>query len=124
MVAKAESLPLEWGEDLNIRWRAEVEGDSWTSPIVWGKKVFLASSVPVKVAAAPERREGTPLDGEDESLIKKQGNKLRKVDPPVFPDMPLLAFPVGIAHSQGVELLPVFCYIFIKKIGLPNPNPV
>ena len=68
MVAKAESLPLEWGEDLNIRWSTEVEGDSWTSPIVWGKKVFLASSVPVKVAAAPERREGASQEGEDESF--------------------------------------------------------
>ncbi len=68
MIAKAESLPLEWGEDLNIRWSTEVEGDSWSSPIVWGKKVFLASSVPVKVAAAPERQEGAPQEGEDESF--------------------------------------------------------
>jgi len=67
MIANATNLPAEWGEDLNVRWTTEVDGDSWISPVVWGKKVFLASSVPVKVSAAPERQEGAPRDGDDES---------------------------------------------------------
>lgn len=68
MIARGENLPVEWGEDLNIRWTSEVEGDSWTSPITWGSRVFLASSVPVNVPAAPERREGGQEEGEDESF--------------------------------------------------------
>ncbi|MDX2430576.1 MAG: PQQ-binding-like beta-propeller repeat protein, partial [Bacteroides sp.] len=67
-IAKAKDLPVVWGEDQNVRWSVEVEGDSWASPVVWGKKVFVASSFPVKVSAAPERREGAPPGGEDESF--------------------------------------------------------
>jgi outer membrane protein assembly factor BamB len=68
MIATAKNLPVEWGEDQNIRWSVEVEGDSWTSPVVWGNKVFLASALPVKVPAAPERRDGDPPSEEDQSF--------------------------------------------------------
>ena len=68
MIAKGKNLPKEWGEDSNIRWTADVEGDSWSSPIVWGSRVFVASSLPVKVSAAPERREEGQEEGEDESF--------------------------------------------------------
>lgn len=68
MIVKAKNLPVEWGEDLNIRWTTEVEGDSWTSPVIWGKKVFLASSLSVKVDIEPEPGQGTPQEGEDESF--------------------------------------------------------
>jgi len=49
MVVTGENLPAEWGEDLNVAWTLDVEGDSWTSPIVWGNKVFVASAVAVKI---------------------------------------------------------------------------
>ncbi len=68
MIATAKNLPVEWGEDQNIRWSVEVEGDSWTSPVVWGNKVFVASSLPVKVAAAPERKDGDPPAEGDQSF--------------------------------------------------------
>lgn len=69
IASAANNLPTEWGEELNVRWTAEMEGDSWTSPITWGNRIFVASSVPVKVSAAPERREGgPPPGGEDESF--------------------------------------------------------
>ena len=58
MVVTGENLPAEWGEDLNVAWTLDVEGDSWTSPIVWGNKVFVASAVAVKI--------NKPGEGEDE----------------------------------------------------------
>ena len=49
MIVEGENLPIEWGEDLNLAWTYEVEGDGWASPIVWGDRVFIASVVPVKI---------------------------------------------------------------------------
>lgn len=64
MVAKAVNLPEEWGEDLNIRWTTEMEGESWSSPVVWGSKIFVTSAVPVETTA-PEQRDGDPTAGEE-----------------------------------------------------------
>jgi outer membrane protein assembly factor BamB len=58
MVVTGENLPAEWGEDLNVAWTLDVEGDGWSSPIVWGNKVFVASAVAVKI--------NKPGEGEDE----------------------------------------------------------
>ncbi len=68
MIAKGKELPVEWGDSLNIRWSHALEGDSWASPVVWGNKVFLVSSLPVKTAIGPEPPAGDPREGEDESF--------------------------------------------------------
>ena len=58
MVVTGENLPAEWGEDLNVAWTLDVEGDGWASSVVWGNKVFVASAVAVKI--------NKPGEGEDE----------------------------------------------------------
>jgi outer membrane protein assembly factor BamB len=57
MVVEGE-LPTQWGMDRNVAWTADVDGDSWSSPVVWGDKVFLASAVAVKTVNPPEQQEG------------------------------------------------------------------
>lgn len=59
-------LPTEWGMDQNVAWTYETEGDSWSSPVIWGNKVFLAAAVPVKVAPPPERQQGQPPANQEE----------------------------------------------------------
>jgi len=58
MIVDGAYLPTEWTEELNVAWTLDVEGDSWTSPIVWGNKAFMASAVAVKI--------NKPGEGEDE----------------------------------------------------------
>src|SRR6516162_6052722 len=38
-------LPTEWDADRNIAWKAKLPGYGWSSPIVWGDKVFLTTAV-------------------------------------------------------------------------------
>jgi outer membrane protein assembly factor BamB len=38
-------LPVEWGADKNVAWKAEVPGYGWSSPIIWGDKVFVTTAV-------------------------------------------------------------------------------
>ena len=38
-------LPTQWTTTENVKWVAEVPGWGWSSPIVWGGRVFLTSVV-------------------------------------------------------------------------------
>lgn len=60
LVARSKNLPDTWSNTENIRWRTAIDGESWTSPVVWGNKVFFTSAIPVKVAAEPERQAAPP----------------------------------------------------------------
>lgn len=37
-------LPLEWSEQNNVAWKTEIPGAGWSSPVVWGDRVFLTST--------------------------------------------------------------------------------
>lgn len=60
MLVTTKNLPDSWSPSENIRWSTKIEGESWTSPVVWGNRVFMMSAIPVKVAPAPERQAPPP----------------------------------------------------------------
>jgi outer membrane protein assembly factor BamB len=41
-------LPTEWSADKNVRWKVEIPGVAWSSPIIWGDKVFVTTAVTEK----------------------------------------------------------------------------
>jgi outer membrane protein assembly factor BamB len=43
-VADNPALPNSWSKTDNVEWVAEVPGVGWSSPIVWGNRVFLTSA--------------------------------------------------------------------------------
>lgn len=53
--SEEEGLPLEWGPDKNIHWRAEIPGTAWSSPITWGDRVFITTAVPDKEQETPKK---------------------------------------------------------------------
>jgi outer membrane protein assembly factor BamB len=65
MVAKGENLPTEWGEDLNVAWTFDLEGDSWASPVVWGNRVFVTSAVAEKINQPGEGEEASGQANQD-----------------------------------------------------------
>ena len=47
----ATGLPLQWSErgadgkgGENIRWKTEIHGRAWSSPVVWDKQIWLTSA--------------------------------------------------------------------------------
>ena len=44
-VAADQRLPVVWSEDENVLWRTTLPGEGNSSPIVWGKQVFLTASL-------------------------------------------------------------------------------
>ena len=37
-------LPLKWSSTENIAWKTTIPGEAWSSPIVWGDRVFLTTA--------------------------------------------------------------------------------
>jgi len=37
-------LPLHWSATQNVSWKIEIPGQGWSSPIVWGDRVFVTST--------------------------------------------------------------------------------
>ena len=43
-ISAETDLPLTWSATQNVRWKAAVPGAGVSSPVVWGKHVFLTAS--------------------------------------------------------------------------------
>lgn len=44
-VADAANLPVTFSPTENVRWVAEIPGRGWSSPIVWGDRVFVTAAI-------------------------------------------------------------------------------
>jgi outer membrane protein assembly factor BamB len=44
-VSAERNLPEEWGEAKNVRWKTPLPGKGHSSPVVWGKRVFVTTAV-------------------------------------------------------------------------------
>jgi outer membrane protein assembly factor BamB len=44
-IGDGENLPSRWSASENIEWQREIPGRGWSSPVVWGERVFLTSVI-------------------------------------------------------------------------------
>lgn len=44
-VATNKNLPIAWSATQNVVWQTDVPGMGWSSPVVWGDKIFLTSVI-------------------------------------------------------------------------------
>ena len=42
-VVEDEVLPVSWSTTENVAWKIDVVGRAWSSPVVWGDKIFLST---------------------------------------------------------------------------------
>ncbi len=43
-VSDAKALPTKWGEGENVRWKVAVHDKGWSSPVIWGNKVWVTTA--------------------------------------------------------------------------------
>src|SRR5437762_2471181 len=48
-------LPSEWGTSQNIRWKVPLSGVAWSSPVIWGNRIFVTTAVPDTAQEAPKK---------------------------------------------------------------------
>lgn len=44
VAAPGAKPPVEWSETKNVRWRTDLVGKAWSSPIVWGDRIWLTNA--------------------------------------------------------------------------------
>ena len=55
----AGAVPLTWSDAANVKWKVEIPGRGFSTPVAWGNRLFLTTAVPTGRKAAP----GTPAAG-------------------------------------------------------------
>jgi len=68
-VADDPSVPDTWSTTHNVVWKTEIPGSGWSSPVVWGDRIFLTSVISTVAPEAPKKglyfggnREAIPTD--------------------------------------------------------------
>ena len=54
-VAEDSILPSAWSTTENVAWTAEIPGRGWSSPIVWGDRIFVTSAIGGDDAEKPKK---------------------------------------------------------------------
>ena len=45
-LAPNAAIPLVWSEHENVRWKTAIHGRGWSSPIVWGRQIWMTTATP------------------------------------------------------------------------------
>jgi outer membrane protein assembly factor BamB len=59
--------PVTWDEQKNVKWKAPLQGKGSSTPIVWGEKVFVLTSVETDRVARPEEIPKVQRQGESKT---------------------------------------------------------
>jgi outer membrane protein assembly factor BamB len=104
----SKNLPTTWGEGENIHWKAAIHGKGWSSPVVFGKQVWVTTADELTAEKAPPPKKG---------------------DPPANPVKELSLFAVCVGRDTGkvvhdiklrTEENPAYCHPF-NSYASPTP---
>ena len=70
-VSDNPNLPVTWSKTQNVEWVADVPGVGWSSPVVWGTKVFMTAATSDQPMKPPSL--GTEFSNEYIAELRKQG---------------------------------------------------
>lgn len=70
-VSNNPDLPVKWSKTENVEWVADVPGVGWSSPVVWGKRVFLTAATSEQPMKPPSL--GTEFSNEYIAELRRQG---------------------------------------------------
>jgi outer membrane protein assembly factor BamB len=65
------NLPVSWSKTENVEWAADVPGVGWSSPVVWGNRVFITAATSDKPMKQPSL--GVDFSNEYLAELRKQG---------------------------------------------------
>lgn len=66
-VSAEKNLPSEWSATKNIKWKTPIAGRGHSSPIVWGKRIFVTTAIEGEVVAGAKAVKHV-LEGDKEFL--------------------------------------------------------
>src|SRR5437016_2530975 len=54
-VVENANLPDTWSSTENVAWKTEIPGTGWSSPVVWGDRIFLTSVISSDKQETPKK---------------------------------------------------------------------
>src|SRR5436189_1461463 len=54
-VANTKDLPVKWSATENVAWKHDIPGRGWSSPIVWGDRIFLTTVINSEKSEEPKK---------------------------------------------------------------------
>ncbi len=100
-VSDNPNLPDRWSKTENVEWVAEVPGVGWSSPIVWGGRVFTTSATSDQPMKQPSL--GTDYSNEYLAELRAQGLEADEINKRLY------ARDRELPHEISIRLM-VFCY--------------
>jgi outer membrane protein assembly factor BamB len=70
-VSDNPNLPIKWSTTENVEWAADVPGVGWSSPVVWGRKIFVTSATSDRPMKPPSL--GTDYSNDYIAELRAQG---------------------------------------------------
>ena len=70
-ISENPNLPVSWSKTENVEWVADVPGVGWSSPVVWGNRVFITAATSDKPMKQPSL--GVDFSNEYLAELRKQG---------------------------------------------------
>ena len=95
----AKGVPTEFSEEKNIRWKTEIHGKGWSSPVVWGEHVWLTTGTEdgKELFVVAVNRKTGKIDHDLKVFTPKNPPDLRKYNSHASPT-PCLADGKGYFH--------------------------
>ena len=81
-VSENPNLPLTWSKTENVEWVADVPGLGWSSPVVWGNRVFLTAATSDKAMKQPAL--GVDYSNAYLAELRKQGLSAEEVNKKLY----------------------------------------
>ncbi len=81
-VSDNPNLPVKWSKTENVEWVADVPGVGWSSPVVWGTRVFMTAATSEQRMKPPSL--GTEFGNEYIAELRKQGLSADEIDKRVW----------------------------------------
>lgn len=60
-------LPLQWDAKTNVRWRTELPGEGWSSPVTNGSRIYLTAAIPSGDAAGGKQADAKQDAGQSKA---------------------------------------------------------
>jgi len=72
-VAEASDPPIEWSEDLNVKWKVEIPGKGSATPVIWGNRIFVLTAITAESGNA-----SIPSDAIDSPAARAASQRQRR----------------------------------------------
>jgi outer membrane protein assembly factor BamB len=77
-VADDPALPDHWSTTQNVAWKTDIPGSGWSSPVVWGDRIFVTSVISSGGTEAPKK--GLYMGGERKAPTDEHRSMVYAID--------------------------------------------